>query len=320
MSKKSLLLAATAITSTLFAAPVNAQQSEPAVQQQQQEQQQSEPDVIQQRIDAVQKKYAGRLDALKADGDQLAADQKRPGDIGGAIGVDVQISSHREDWYVKIPEFWTGRQRIVLTVPEFVMRRQRIVFDTPSVRMKTVQVGVHPEWFGLWHMEWKPNYMDVPEPFMQRQEIILDLPEIKMRDQAIILDLPQVAMREQHWSFDVPDFKVVDVHAEMNKAKDRANDLESRGKQTSTQMQVESNQILNEELPKKREQLVARFDEAAKSLQDAIAAARKVNMDTSKPSADGAPALDDLVKDLENKRAQALHSIDEQIAKAKGEG
>jgi hypothetical protein len=181
--------------------------------------------------------------------------------------------------------------------------------------MKTVQVGVHPEWFGPFHMEWKPNYMDVPEPFMQEQVTILDIPEFKMGNQEILLHLPQVAFREQRWSFDVPDFTVKNVHVEMQKMTDRGHELEDRGRLLSNEMKAETDQVLREELPKKRAQIAAGFADGQKRLMASIEEAHKFNVDTSKPFPNGQPALDEVLKSLKTSRDQALRSIDDQIAK-----
>jgi hypothetical protein len=272
-------------------------------------------DTIKPKVDAIEAEYAPQFDKLKKDGEALG--DYRPGDVAGVVGVDVKIGSHREDLYVKIPEFWMGLQRIVFTVPEVTMRQQRWVFHTPSVRMKRVQVGVHPEWFGLFHMEWKPNYMDVPEPFMQKQEVVLGVPEFKMGNQEIKLHLPQVAMREQHWVLDLPDFTVKDVHAEIGKRRSAAEDLQARGQGLAKEMKGKINQVLLEELPKKREQLVAAFDDGEKRIKDAIVEARKYNVDTSKAFADGQPALDDVLKSVQQQRATAIQQLDEQIDNVK---
>jgi hypothetical protein len=269
-------------------------------------------DPIQQKTDAVQAKYAPQLEQLKRDGEALG--DYRPSDPGAALGIDLKITTHRENVIVNIPEFWMGLQRIVITVPEVAMRQQRWVYHTPSVRMKRVQVGVHPEWHGPFHMEWKANYMDVPETFMQEQVTILGIPEFKMGNQEIKLHLPQMAMREHRWSFDVPDFTVQDVQVEIGKQKTAAEELQSRGQALSKQMKSEIDQVLLEELPKKREEVVAAFADGEKRMVDAIAEARKFNVDTSKPFPDGQPALDDVLKSLQASRATALQAIDDQIA------
>jgi hypothetical protein len=271
-------------------------------------------DPIAQRSRAIDARYAPQFNQLRSDAEELGKD--RPSDIGATVGVDVKVGSHRETIVLGVPEFWMGKQRIVLKVPEVAMRQQKWIYDTPSVRMKRVQVGVHPEWHGPLHMEWKANYMDVPEPFMQRQVTILNVPEFKMGTQTIILHLPQVAIRQQRWSFDVPDITVKDVHAETGRMKDRADALQTRGQSLSKQMKAEINQMLLEELPKKRALIVAQFDDSEKRLTAAIAEARKFNMDTSKPLPDGAPALDEVLRSLQASRASSLQTLDEQTAQA----
>lgn len=273
-------------------------------------------DTIDQRTRAIEDKYAPQFNQLRSEADELGKD--RPSDVGAAIGVDVKVGWHRENIILGVPEFWMGEQRIVLTVPEVAMREQKWIYDTPSVRMKRVQVGVHPEWFGPFHMEWKPNYMDVPEPFMQRQVTILNIPEFKMGNQEIILHLPQVAIRQQHWSFDVPDFTLKDVHAEMGRTKDAAAALQARGEVLSKQMKSELNQVLLEELPKKRQDVVSQYDDCEMRLKDAITEARKFNMDTSKPLPDGTPGLDDVLRSLQASRAASLKALDEQISQLEG--
>jgi hypothetical protein len=183
--------------------------------------------------------------------------------------------------------------------------------------MKRVQVGVHPEWFGPFHMEWKPNYMDVPEPFMQEQQVILGVPEFKMGNQEIKLHLPQVAMREQHWVLDLPDITVQDVHAEIGQRRSAAEDLQARCQGLANEMKAKINQVLLEELPKKREQLATAVDDGEQRIKDAIVEARKYNVDSSKPFADGQPALDDVLKSVQQQRATALQQLDEQIDNVK---
>jgi hypothetical protein len=272
-------------------------------------------DAIEQRTHAIQDKYAPQFAEIQSQAEKLGKD--RPSDVGAMTKVDVKVSSHRENIILGVPEFWMGEQRIVLTVPEVAMREQKWIYDTPSVRMKRVQVGVHPEWFGPFHMEWKANYADVPEPFMQRQVTILKIPEFTMRNQDIILQLPQFAIRQQRWSFDVPDFTVKDVNAETGRMKDEASALEAKGQTLSNQMKSEINQVLLEELPKKREAIVSKFDDSEKRMREAIDEAHKFNMDTSKPLPDGSPALDDVLHSLQASREATLRAIDEEIAQAK---
>jgi hypothetical protein len=183
--------------------------------------------------------------------------------------------------------------------------------------MKTVQVGVHPEWYGPFTMKWKPNYMDVPEQFMQEQETILGIPEFKMGNQEIKLHLPQIVIREHHWIFDVPDVTIKDVRTEIGKRRTAAEHLRSRGQALATEMKAKMDQVLLDELPKKREQLLTSFEDGEKRARDAIAEARKYNVDTSKPFPDGQAALDDILKSLQQGRATALQQIDEQINKVK---
>jgi len=268
---------------------------------------------IDQRMQEVRAKYGPQLDQLQRDGEELG--DYRPGDVGAVIGVDVKIGSHREDIYVKIPEFWTGRQRIVVTLPEMMLGEKRWVYHTPSVRTKRVQVGVHPEWHGLFHMEWKPNYMDVPEPFMQEQVTILGIPEFKMGEQEIILDLPQIAFHEQRWSFDVPDITVIDVNLEIAKRKARAENLKAHGEAIAKEMKVEMDRVLLEELPGMRVKMIESFDRGEAQTREAIAAAKKYNVDTSKPFPDGTPALDEVLTSLQKNRAKALEDLDRQIEK-----
>jgi hypothetical protein len=82
-------------------------------------------------------------------------------------------------------------------------------------------------------------------------------------------------------------------------------------------MKSEIDQVLLEELPKKRESVVTAFDDGEKRIVGAIAEARTFNVDTSKPFPDGQPALDDVLTSLQASRVTALKAIDDQIANIK---
>jgi len=277
--------------------------------------QQPEADVMTQRIDAIQQKYAPLFAELQDEGNGLArdAEHNKPSGVGAAVGFDLKIGTHRENIVLHVPEFSMRLQRIVMTVPEVAMREQRWVYGVPSVRMERVKVGQHPEWHGLFRVEFKDNYMDLPKPYIQQVTTILHVPEFKMGNQEIKLHLPNVVFREQRWSFDVPDFTVKDVHVETKHMSDVGAELEARGQALANRMKAETDQVLREELPKKRAEIVARFADNEQQLVAAISEAHRFNVDTSKPFPDGGPALDDELRQLRSDRDSALLAIDVQI-------
>jgi hypothetical protein len=63
-------------------------------------------------------------------------------------------------------------------------------------------------------------------------------------------------------------------------------------------MKSEIEQVLLDELPKKRVLIANAFADGEKRLQEAITEDHKYNMDTSKPLPDGKPALDEVLRSL----------------------
>jgi hypothetical protein len=93
-----------------------------------------------------------------------------------------------------VPQVTMKNRELKFDVPQVTMKMDRMVFDTPSVRMKRVKVGQHPEWHGPFTIVWKDNYMDLPEPFMQRQDVRTKIPEFKMDTTRVVLKIPEVKM------------------------------------------------------------------------------------------------------------------------------
>jgi len=138
-----------------------------------------------------------------------------------AIGIDVDVSWKDVEMIFDLPSITMKEQRIVFGLPEVTVNDRDIIFSTPSVRMVTKKVGQYPEFHG-WTVEWKDILIDVPEPFMQEQRIVMGIPEFTMKDHEVILDLPTITMVQNRIVIGLPQFTVRSVDAVVSDMKNDA--------------------------------------------------------------------------------------------------
>jgi len=207
------------------------------------------------------------------------------------------------------------------------MKNQEIIFSTPSVRMKRVQTGEYPEvtcgWddkdlgFGIKTKIWgckttfSPIYMDVPEPFMQEQKIVLGVPEFKMDRVDLILNIPEFEMKRADFAMDLPEFTIKNVSVEADNAKQRGEALalktQNEAAALKTNFSEQAKQSIGpdvtnlfycyeNELSRQRNEGLAKFDQGIKLVQDFVA-----TLQTNKVSDDN-----DTMKKMKASLAEAL--------------
>ena len=173
-------------------------------------------------IDAELKSVVAEMEAQikkRVEERKVALDQRmknindnKPEGMEVGIGIDIDVSWKDVEIIFDLPSVTMKDQRIVFGLPEVAVRDRDIIFHTPSVRMVTKKVGQYPEIHGL-TVVWKDILIDVPEPFMQEQRIVMGIPEFTMKDQEIILGLPVITMVRNRIVLGLPQFTVRSVDA-----------------------------------------------------------------------------------------------------------
>ena len=166
-------------------------------------------DALNKRMEAkakeVEERYKGRLAAIQMEGQEVADDEKQP------IKFDVTVRWKDRKMSLDLPQVTMKNKDIKFDVPQVEMKMDSIVFNTPSVRMKRVKVGQHPEIHGF-TVRWKDNFIDVPEPFMQRQEIKTKIPQFAMGTTRIVLKVPEVKIDRTDFVMKVPELFVDQIN------------------------------------------------------------------------------------------------------------
>lgn len=153
----------------------------------------------------VEERYKGRIAAIQEQGQEVANDMKQP------VKFDVTVRWNNRNMSLDLPQVTMENKDIKLDVPQVEMKMDSIIFHTPSTRMKRVKVGQTPHVHG-WTIKWRDNFIDLPEPFMQRQEIKTKIPEFKMGTTRIALKIPKVKMDRTNFMMKVPEFYVDQIN------------------------------------------------------------------------------------------------------------
>lgn len=190
------------------------------------------------RIEAIKAKYAPQIKALQDDGKRLEDETKRPSDIGGIIGIDFRVDWKDEDIIFDVPRVTMRDQGFSLDLPEIGSARQHIAFDVPDVRMVDREVGKYPE-VHFPSVVWKPIIITVPEPYMRRQDIYYDLPTVTMKRQDFVIGIPEFRMERVRWVLKLPQFTVVNVHAQIDRAKEEGESLKTKSQALAANMRSE---------------------------------------------------------------------------------
>jgi hypothetical protein len=279
---------------------------------------QTQHQAFQQRIDSIQKRYQPRIEEVKRKGEDLRRGYRPPSTQGGMAGVEFEVEWKDVDIIFDLPTVTIRDQKIVLDLPEYTTARQTISFDVPSTRMVNVKVGETPEFHGLWTIEWKPNYISVPEFYMQRVEFVYDLPSVTMRRQELVFGIPEFSMQHQSWNLKLPQFKTRNVKAELGELKTKGEQLRAEGEQIGADMKAE----IDREVENYKRNMIARtlstrsevansYNQALGNLKTAIDDLQSKGTDPIKiPTAQGDVNLRKKYQELVAGRDQALSEID----------
>jgi hypothetical protein len=266
-----------------------------------------------------------RVEARKLILDQRVRDinENKPDGPEVGIGIDVDVTMKDVELIFDLPSITMRDHRIVFGLPEITMRDQDIIFHTPSIRMVTRKVGQYPEFHGF-TVRWRDILIDVPEPFMQEQRIVMGVPEFAMRDHEFILGLPEFTMVRNRIVLSLPqitirnvDVVVADMRRDAQAAKEETetgirSDLKEVGTASQTRIVASVSKIFEgarTKLIEQREQAFIVFDGLIRSLQGTIGDLRARNA-----TADTIATIEGSLQKATADRQGATDRFEEQLA------
>jgi len=234
--------------------------------------------------------------------------------VGGVIGREIgklfiiEFEMRDVSFAMDIPQFKMERRDISFDVPQVTMKNRDIIFHTPSVRMKRIKGP--PIWKVkctevTWRKPipkctgwWDDTWLDIPEPFMEEQRIVLGIPEVRMDTTRIAFDVPTSEMKRQDFSFQVPSVTIKSKVAEAKKVESKAKELSRRYEREGALLSEEVKELSKERLAPPlarvfachRNQILAQIDAAPKPFDVALAS---LNESLAQLTAKGVPASDD---------------------------
>jgi hypothetical protein len=233
-------------------------------------------DPLKEKIDAIVARYKPEIDRLTAEGQEMEDGFEEPSKGGAMIGVDFEAEWADTKVIFDVPSITMRDRDVSFDLPSVTMRTRKIIFDTPSVRMRRVKTGEYPEVHG-WTIKWKPIYIDVPEPFMERQEISFDIPEVTMERVNLRLAIPEFRMKRVEWVLRLPQITVVNVRAETDALKAKGEDLSRRAAELAARMKAEIETAIggfsassSEQITRESQNVRGKFDTAIRQVSGAI--------------------------------------------------
>jgi hypothetical protein len=272
---------------------------------------------LQLQIDSITERYKPEIEQLTAEGQAMQDQMQEPGLVGCVIGVDFDVNWQDVEMIFDIPQFAMREKRIGLDLPVIVADRQRIVFHTPSVRMVPKVIGKYPEFHGT-TIKWKKLITHMPEPFMEKQEIIFDLPSVRMERKDIVLDLPEVTMDRVRWVVRLPEVIVRNVQAQTSALKDKGEALKQKGEALAARMRAEIDVLvaaftapLEQKALEARRDVAEAYDAVLQEVSGKTSDLQRRGIDPIKVPADaGTVNLRKVAADVVNQRDTALKALD----------
>lgn len=159
---------------------------------------------------AMKTRLKGLTETFEQRADALKEEAPDPSTIEAVVNIEFDVEWSDQEILFDLPEFTMKTQEWVLDLPQVTMRDRVMIFHTPSVRMVRKKVGQYPEIHGF-TIKWKDIYIDVPEPFMEEQRIVMGIPEFTMAPTSMKLDIPEVTMRTQRIVLGLPQVRLRSV-------------------------------------------------------------------------------------------------------------
>jgi len=266
----------------------------------------------QQAVAAIGEKYKPAFKEIEDEGDALKSDAEFSGKIDWA---DTRI-------VFDLPQVTMKDQRIVFGAPQVTMKTNTIIFDTPSVRMVRKKTGEYPEF--ICHgfsctVRWSPIYTDIPETFMERQEIKTDVPEFRWDNTEIIVGVPEFTMVRNEIILGLPQITVTSIVLNADKIEKKGDDLKARADALAATQNEEVGAAVHglydcqrNEVLKQRAAANGQFDSAIKQVQASMADLSARGVDTSAVrQADGSVTdMNKVIADILKKQQDANERFD----------
>lgn len=302
ITRKQTLWLTSAALAALAASPANAQDAP----------QGGACAAAQQAVTAIGEKYKPAFDEIEDEGDALKSDAEFSGKVDWE---DTRI-------VFDLPQVTINDQRIVFGAPQVTMRLNTIVFHTPSVRMVRKKTGEYPEFtchgFSC-TVRWSPIYTDVPETFMERQEIRTEIPEFRWDNTEVVIGVPEFTMVRNEIVLGLPRFTLTHVVLNADKLQDRGQALKTK----ADALAAEQNEAVGNavhglydcqrnEILRQRGVANGQFDNAIKQVQASMAelAARGVDTSAVRQSDGTVTDMNKVIADILKKQQEANARFD----------
>lgn len=266
----------------------------------------------QQAVTAIGEKYKPAFDEIEDEGDALKSDAEFSGKVDWE---DTRI-------VFDLPQVTINDQRIVFGAPQVTMRLNTIVFHTPSVRMVRKKTGEYPEFtchgFSC-TVRWSPIYTDVPETFMERQEIKTEIPEFRWDNAEVVIGVPEFTMVRNEIVLGLPRFTLTHVMLNADKLQDKGQALKTK----ADALAAEQNEAVGNavhglydcqrnEILRQRGVTNGQFDNAVKQVQASMAelAARGVDTSAVRQSDGTVTDMNKVIADILKKQQEANARFD----------
>lgn len=220
-------------------------------------------DAIAADANRIKDKYKPQLDALKKyadDGAQkVKSEEPDPSAAGTAIGFDIKVSSHDQEFIFGLPSATMKTQSIIWDAPVITTHRVSWSWSVPETTMKTQCTQGIPEtvctpvtcslpncslsgcsgggcWGGQCSIRAGQQICtDIPQITMVQHDASMDAPDVKVVRNEIKMDIPEFSMQQQRIVLTIPDFTLVNVSVQNQQVQKDSQDL-----QASTQVQADS--------------------------------------------------------------------------------
>lgn len=318
-------------------------------------------DAAETQFSTIQASYEERIAAVtkrtQEESARIAEEAPDPNAVEAMVDIQIDVSSHDEEIILHLPEVTMKDQTLSLDLPQVTMVDQEWIFHTPSIRMvmsctpglpetvcewktRDVGFGIKTDILECYTRAGDDICLEIPEPFMEEQRIVLGVPEVTMATTEFVMGVPEIAMKEQRIVITLPDFTVRQVSAEIAETKEISQELAARaGAETSTlstQMKADLSQASVERIKStfacqidalelQRVAALAMIDTNVSAVTGALEAARQAGATQIAESTENSLAAliagrDHAQKKFDLARDQLTAAMDEALIKASDAG
>jgi len=261
-------------------------------------------------------KYQGIFKELGDETDKLVSDS-------GSVAFDVIWK--RQDSFFYLQSITIHDRPIMFGIPKVAMKMQNVTFSTSGVRTKLQKVGQYPEFScsgGIaptCDVKWRDITTNVPEAFMQEQDVRTQIPELTFTDTHIVVSVPETFVKRQKWIVATPEFRLTSTTVNEQDVKNRADALRQRAMKL-TESNVKDNALGIQNIyscyrisvTAQRADVDNKFKNSVEAVEMVIQKLAAQGGDPAKVSTEsGVVDLTARRSDIAEKREKALASFDE---------